>query len=66
MNCGTVGFQFRNRDLQKRPLGASADGREVKDALTVTVRENREHGCRVLFDRDHPLDGRIFGEQFIH
>jgi len=59
-------IHFRNLDPDKRPLGASADGREVKDALTVTVREDREHGCRVLFDRDHSLDERIFSEQFTH
>jgi NAD+ kinase len=56
--------QFRNLDPEKRPLGASADGREVKDALKVTVREDRGHGCRVLFDKDHCLEERIFSELF--
>jgi NAD+ kinase len=59
-------MQFRNLDADKRHMGASAEGREVEDALAVIVRDEREHDCNVLFDRDHSLDERISSEQFIH
>lgn len=58
--------ELTNLDPGKRPIGASADFFEVKDAVTITVRENRERPFRVLFDSSHSLEERIFNEQFAH
>lgn len=48
----------------KRPVAASADAREVRDVVGVTVREDREHPLTVLFDPQHGLEERIVREQF--
>ena len=57
-------IDFEILDPQKRPVGASADSHEVKDAMTVTVSEDRSKFVRVLFDEDHSLEERIIREQF--
>ena len=60
----TAVIDFEILDPQKRPVGASADSHEVKDAMTVTVSEDRSKFVRVLFDEDHSLEERIIREQF--
>lgn len=55
---------FEILDPEKRPVGASADSHEVKDALTVTVQEDRSKFIRLLFDDGHSLEERIVREQF--
>ena len=55
---------FEILDPQKRPVGASADSHEVKDALTVTVQEDRSKYVSLLFDGGHSLEERIIREQF--
>lgn len=48
----------------ERPVSATADSKEVRDVLSVTVRESRDISCRLLFDPDNHLAERIFVEQF--
>ncbi len=63
-NTATV--EFQNLNPAKRPLSATADFQESRNVVSVTVREDREHMCRVLFDPDHSLEERIFNEQFVN
>ena len=60
----TAVVEFTNLDPTKRPLGASADFHEVRDVVSLTVREDRSKPFHILFDPDHSLEERIFGEQF--
>jgi NAD+ kinase len=61
--CSAV-VEFTNLDPAKRPLGASADFHEVRDVVSLTVREDRSKPFHILFDPGHSLEERIFGEQF--
>ena len=61
--CDAV-VEMTNLDPEKRPLGASADFHEVRDVESLTVREDRSQPFHILFDPDHSLEERIFGEQF--
>ena len=56
--------ELTNLDPAKRPLGASCDFNEVRDVVSLTVREDRSRPFRILFDKDHSLEERIFSEQF--
>lgn len=56
--------ELTNLDPEKRPLGASADFHEVRDVVSLTVREERSKACHILFDPGHSLEQRILGEQF--
>ncbi len=60
----TAVIDFESLDPKKRPVGASADSHEVKDAMTVTVSEDRSKWVSLLFDRGHSLEERIIREQF--
>lgn len=55
---------FRVLDPGKRPVSATADFREVRDVLSVEVRQAREHAVTLLFDPEHNLEERILDEQF--
>jgi NAD+ kinase len=57
---------LENLDPDKRPLSASADFIEVQNVVSVVVQEDRTRTVTVLFDPDHSLEERIFGEQFAH
>ena len=57
-------IELKNLDAQKRPVGASADGKEVLDIVSVVVRADESLAATVLFDREHSLEERIFREQF--
>ncbi len=48
----------------ERPVSASADYKEIRDVVTVDVREYREISKTLLFDPDNHLEERIFQEQF--
>ena len=61
--CSAV-VELTNLDPAKCPLGASADFHEVRDVVSLTVREDRSRPFRILFDPGHSLEERIFGEQF--
>ncbi len=51
-------------ETEKRPVAAVADFTEVRDVLSVTVREDRTVAATVLFDPDQGLSERIIAEQF--
>lgn len=55
---------LENLDPGKRPLLATADFRQVRGAISVTVRDDTSATVRLLFDPDHSLDERILREQF--
>lgn len=56
--------ELTNLDPDKRPIGASADFHEFDQVQSITIREDHERPFRILFDSDHSLEERIFGEQF--
>ena len=62
----TSEVELMNLDPEKRPLGASADFFEVRDVVSLTVRQDRSQPRRILFDAEHSLDEKIFSEQFAH
>ena len=51
-------------EAEKRPVSACADYTEVRDAVAVDVREDREQSVRILFDKEHDLQERMIKEQF--
>lgn len=48
----------------KRPVSAAADHTEIRDVVSVEVREDPKQRSLILFDRDHGWDERILAEQF--
>ncbi len=60
----TAEVLFEVLESDKRPVAAVADFTEVRDVLTVHVREDRDLVARVLFDPDQGLSERIIAEQF--
>ena len=58
-----VSFEIIDND--KRPVSAVADYTEVRDVVSVEVREDREIGLNLLFDPEHNLEERILAEQFL-
>lgn len=61
-NWATVDIEVL--DPVKRPVSASADHREIRRVLKVTVRESTEKEGRIMFDDDHGWDERILTEMF--
>lgn len=55
---------FENLDPNKRPLMATADFEQVRDAVSVTVRDDIQTNVTLLFDPDHSLEERVMREQF--
>ena len=51
-------------EADKRPVSAVADFTEVRDVVSVEVRENRDIAMTLLFDPEHNLEERVFKEQF--
>ena len=51
-------------EATKRPVSAVADHTEFRNVLSVTVREVRGIGLKLLFDPGHALEERILAEQF--
>jgi NAD+ kinase len=51
-------------ESDKRPVSAVADFTEVRDVVSVEIREDREIAMTLLFDRDANLEERVFKEQF--
>jgi NAD+ kinase len=51
-------------ETDKRPVSAVADYTEVRDVVTVGVRENRDIAMTLLFDREFNLEERVLKEQF--
>ena len=52
-------------ETDKRPVSAVADYTEVRDVVSVEIRENRDIAMNVLFDRDANLEERVLKEQFL-
>ncbi len=56
--------RFDVLDAEHRPVSAAADNQEVRDVVSVEVREDRSRPLILLFDPGHALDERILQEQF--
>jgi NAD+ kinase len=48
----------------KRPVSAGADSYEVRDVVSVEVRETTDVTLSLLFDHEHNLQERVLKEQF--
>jgi NAD+ kinase len=51
-------------EADKRPVSAVADHTEFRSVISVSVREERGIGLKLLFDPGHALEERILAEQF--
>ncbi|MBV9376291.1 MAG: NAD kinase [Alphaproteobacteria bacterium] len=51
-------------ETDKRPVSAVADFTEVRDVVSVDVKENRDLAITLLFDHDSNLEERVLKEQF--
>ena len=60
----TAQVLFEVMEPDKRPVAAVADFTEVRDVISVSVREDRGLSAAVLFDPDQGLSERIIVEQF--
>ena len=58
-------IRFTILESRKRPVSATADFHEVRDAKAVEVELARDVSVRLLFDPEHNLAERIFLEQFL-
>jgi NAD+ kinase len=61
----TAHVRFDVLEADKRPVSAVADYTEVRDVLSVAVRETREEALTMLFDPEHNLEERVLKEQFL-
>ncbi|MBT3070845.1 NAD kinase [Rhodomicrobium sp. Az07] len=52
------------QEAGKRPVSAVADHAEFRSILSVSIREERAIGLKLLFDPGHALEERILAEQF--
>jgi len=57
--------RFDVLDPDKRPVMADADGRSVRDVVSVEVRSQPAICHRILFDPGHGLEERLIREQFV-
>jgi NAD+ kinase len=55
---------LRVLEQKHRPVSATADFHEVRDAVDIQVREARERSITLLFDPERSLAQRILDEQF--
>lgn len=55
---------LRTLEPGHRPVSATADFHEVRDAVRIQVREARERAITLLFDPERSLAQRILDEQF--
>ncbi len=60
----SVEVKFEILQPEKRPVNAVADYFDIKDVISVEVREDKEQYVNLLFDRGHSLEERILSEQF--
>ena len=60
----TALVRFEVRDAEKRPVMADADGRSVRDVVSVEIRSEPSICHRILFDPGHGLEERLLVEQF--
>ncbi|NLR91364.1 NAD kinase [Flammeovirga sp. SR4] len=59
-----VTIEIKNLDPTKRPIGAAADSKEVKNAVHAKVWQDKKDTRHLLFDQDQSLEDRIMLEQF--
>lgn len=57
--------KFKILDYDKRPVSATADYFEVRDAVEISVEVEKSKNFQILFDPNHSLEERIIREQFI-
>lgn len=57
--------RFEILESDKRPVSAVADYTEVRNVLTVEVRETHDEEITLMFDPEHNLEERVFKEQFL-
>jgi NAD+ kinase len=60
----TARFRFETLDAERRPVSAVADYTEVRDVLSVEVRQTRDVSFTLLFDPEHNFAERVMKEQF--
>ncbi len=56
--------RFDVLEAERRPVSAAADFTEIRDVVSVTVREADEISFTMLFDPEHNLEERVLKEQF--
>jgi NAD+ kinase len=61
----TAEVRFDVIDPAKRPVMADADGKSVRDVVTVEIRSEPGVRHRLLFDPGHGLEERLIREQFV-
>jgi NAD+ kinase len=61
----TAQVRFDVIEPEKRPVMADADGKSVRDVVTVEIRSEPDVRHRLLFDPGHGLDERLLREQFV-
>lgn len=54
------------RSPQRRPVSATADTKEIRNAVSVEIYQDTSHSALMLFDEGHSLDERILREQFLY
>jgi NAD+ kinase len=57
--------EFTVLEPEKRPVSATADYTEIREVLSVRVRETRDVTFTLLFDPEQNLEERVFKEQFL-
>jgi NAD+ kinase len=60
----TAEVRFEVIEPEKRPVMADADGKSVRDVVTVDIRSEPGVRHRLLFDPGHGLEERLIREQF--
>lgn len=60
----TAHVRFTILEHEKRPVAAVADSLEIRDVVSVDIKEDRTRHVTVLFDPGQTLSERIIAEQF--
>jgi NAD+ kinase len=61
----TAHVRFDVLEADKRPVMADADGRSVRNVVSVEVQSEASIRHRILFDPGHGLEERLTSEQFV-
>ena len=56
--------KFNILEDEKRPVSATADGFEVRDIKSITIRQDSSSKIILLYDANHSFEERILNEQF--
>ncbi|WP_350334743.1 NAD kinase [Coralliovum pocilloporae] len=59
-----VAVQIEVLEASKRPVNAVADHTEFRSVQHVSIEQNPDACCYIMFDRRHPWEERILNEQF--